>query len=156
MLYQWFYSCFRGDKKPSIRLNAAVLCHFLLGKLSRKKRNISQGKFSQIIHTMRGFRRDLMSVSTLRQHIHESCGKQGMMRYIRVCNWPAWTVWNVSVFLLHLFPSALVSPRLRDNEELNLEQNHAEGAWPWRKDAWWLLGAERLFQGITLYDVCVT
>ena len=32
------------------------------------------------------------------------------------------------VFLLHFFPSAPVSPRLGDNEELNLEQNHAEGA----------------------------
>lgn len=43
MLYQWLYSCFREDKRLSIRLNAAVLCHFLLGKLS-------QGKFSEIIH----------------------------------------------------------------------------------------------------------
>ena len=77
MLYQWLYSCFREDKRPSIRLNAAVLCHFLLGKLCHfLLGKLSQGKFSEIIHTMRGSRKDLMSVYTLGQHIHESLARR--------------------------------------------------------------------------------
>lgn len=70
MFYQWLYSCFGGDKRPSIRLSAAGLCHFLLGKLPRKKRNLSQEKFPEIIHTVRASRRSLLLVSTLGQCRH--------------------------------------------------------------------------------------
>lgn len=50
MHYQWLYSCFREDKRPSIRLHAAGLCHFILGKLPRKWKAIPRKVFRNYSH----------------------------------------------------------------------------------------------------------
>lgn len=95
-----------------------------------KKRNLSQRKFPEIIHTIRASRRRLLLVSTLGRLTHERRGWEGMMRYSRASNWPCMDSLACKCPPLHP-----VSPSLGGSKELDLRQITPGGDWhsSWRE-----------------------